>query len=332
MADAAVPGFTASPELEAKLNALDDHLEPIKEELQEKDESKDVKEETSEENETVEETEEGEEGSESKEAESDNEESSDEKADEDEGYTIDDGDDSEDDEVVVSESKTEVETVNRADLTPEQNYILNNLAPLTVKGRIGEGELQEFTVYAPEQLPVGFNYEDQREMSIANKTFALMEQKAIELQNEFRTQETQKSAQQFKELEDNADRADINKLQLEGELPKFKTAPDSKDFEKDPATVEIQSILDYKEELNKRYLDEYNAGRPYKHVGFEEAYYMYRRQNPKVDPKVQAEDNAREGIARRTSNTKGRAIDNKPRVSRGMSSRDLDLYLENLDI
>jgi len=322
MADAAVPGFTASPELEAKLNALDDHLEPIKEELVE-DEPKDVEEETEQEDEAVEQAEETAEEVESEEAESSKEA--------DDGYTIDD-EEEEAEEVVVSESKQEVETVSRADLTPEQNYIIDNLPPLTVRGKVGDGEIQEYTVYSPEQLPSGFQYVDQREMSIANKNFALMEQKAVQLQNDFRAQETTKAANEFKTLEDNADRADINRLQKEGELPKFRTAPDSPDFEKDPATVEIQAILDFKESLNQRYLNEYNAGRPYRHVGFEEAYAMYRRQNPKVDPKVQAEDAERENIARRTSNTKSRAMDSKPRVTRGMSSRDLELYLEGLEL
>ena len=331
MADAAVPGFTASPDLEAKLNALDDHLQPIKEELVE-DEPKDVEEEAAEENETADESEEEQKESESAETETDNEESSDEEVDEDEGYTIDDEENSEADEVVVAESKQEVETVNRSDLTPEQNYIIDNLPPLTVRGRVGENELQDYTVYSPEQLPSGFEYVDQREMSIANKNFALMEQKAVQLQNDFRAQESTKAANQFKVLEENADRSDINRLQKEGELPKFKTAPDSPDFEKDPATVEIQAILDFKESLNQRYLNEYNAGRPYRHVGFEEAYAMYRRQNPKIDPRVQAEDSEREKIARRTSNTKSRAMDSKPRVTRGMSSRDLELYLEGLEI
>ena len=125
-----------------------------------------------------------------------------------------------------------------------------------------------------------------------------LDQRANELQNEYRAQETNKSVQAFKELEDNSDRADINELQKEGELPKFKTAPNDPKFESDPATVEIQAILDFKEAMNNRYMEEYNAGRPYRHIGFMEAYAMYRRQNPKVDPKVQAEDNERKGIAR----------------------------------
>jgi hypothetical protein len=325
MADAAIPGFTASPELEAKLNALDDNLNPITKDIIENEE--DTTEETTEENEATDEVEKEQEVDESEEASNDNEESSDE-----EGYTIDD--EAEDEvEEVVAKTPTETQTVDRSELTTEQQYILNNISPIKVRGSIGvDGEVQEYEVLSPEQLPQGFHYVDQREMSIANKNFALLENKALELQNQFRTQETNKAAQQFRELEDNADRADINQLQKEGELPRFKAAPDSKDFDKDPATVLIQEILDFKETLNNRYMEEYNAGRPYRHLGFQEAYAMYRRQNPKVSPEQQAEDNERKGLARRTTNTKSRSQPDRPKITRGMTSRDLDSYLENLDI
>lgn len=323
MADAAIPGYTASPELEAKLDSLDDNLNPISKEVVE-DEPKDAKEETEQKNEAVEQVEEAQEADKSQEGEDDSSES------EDEGYTIDD--ESEDNEEVVAETPTQTETVKRSDLTPEQQYILDNITAIKVRGSVGDGPVQEYEVLSPEQLPNGFNYVDQREMSIANKNFALLESKAVELQNDFRSQESAKAAQQFKELEDNADRADINELQKEGELPKFKTAPDSKDFEKDPATVMIQEVLDFKENLNQRYMDEYNAGRPYRHVGFMEAYAMWRRQNPKVSPEQVAEDAERKNIARRTSGTKSRTAPPKPNVTRGMTSRDLDRYLENLDI
>jgi len=325
MADANIPGFTASPELERKLNALDDNLNPITKELVENED--DATEKTTEENEAVDETEEEQEVVESEEASDDSEESNDEEN----GYTIDD--DSDDEEEVVAETPTETQTVNRSDLNPEQQYILDNIRPIKVRGSIGvDGEVQEYEVLSPEQLPQGFHYVDQREMSIANKNFSLLENRALELQNDFRTQETTKAAQQFRELEDNADRADINELQKEGELPKFKAAPNDPNFEKDPATVLIQEILDFKEDMNNRYMEEYNAGRPYRHIGFQEAYAMYRRQNPKVSPKQQAEDNERKGIARRTSNVKSRSQPERAKVTRGMSSRDLDIYLENLDI
>jgi hypothetical protein len=322
MADAAVPGFTASPEFQAKLDSLDDQLNPVTEELVD-EKPKDEAEETAEEQEET--------PVESQEA--DETEESAEESEEGEGYTIDGDEDEEEaeEEVPVAVTPDQVQTVNRADLTPEQNYLLDNLRPITVRGYVGDGELQEFQVLAPEQLPVGFKYVDERESSIAIKSFNMLEQRATELQNEFRNQQTAKVANEFKKREDDADRYDIGQLQRSGDLPKFRTSPNDKNFEQDPGVVMVQEILDFKETLNERYMQEYNAGRPYKHIGFEEAFAMWKRQNPSVDPKVGREDAERESVARRTSKTQSKSAEGTSRKRGAMNSRELEMYLEGLD-
>lgn len=321
MADAAVPGFTASPELQAKLDSLDDQLNPVGEELiddKPKDEAEEAPDEQEEAPIEAEEASEGEESS--------------EESEEDEGYTIDgDEEDAEEDEIEVATTPDQVQTVNRAELTPEQSYILDNLQPIVVRGYVGDGELQEFTVLAPEQLPVGFKYVDERESSIAIKNFNLLEQRATQLQNDFRNQQTQKMANEFKTREDDADRYDIGQLQRSGELPKFRLTPDNKNFESDPGVKMVQEILDFKEAMNERYMREYDAGRPYKRIGFEEAFAMWKRQNPGVNPKVGIEDAEREQVARRTSKTKGKSAEGTNRRRGAMSSRELEMYLEGLD-
>lgn len=323
MADAGIPGFTASPELQAKLDSLDDQLNPVSEELIDEKPKDEAEEESEKQKETPVESEEA----------SETEESS-EEFEEDEGYTIDGDEDEEEleEEVPVATTPDQVQTVNRADLTPEQNYLLDNLRPITVRGRIGDGELQEYKILAPEQLPSGFKYEDEREASIAMKNFTLLEQQATQLSNDFRNQQTQKIANEFKKREDDADRYDIGQLQRSGDIPKFRTDPNDKNFENDPGVKLVQDILDFKEALNQRYMQEYDAGRPYKRIGFEEAYAMYKRQNPGVNPKVSEEDAERESVARRTSKTAGKSAESRSKRPGRMDSRALQAYLENLDI
>ena len=246
------------------------------------------------------------------------------------GYTIDEDEEEEPEPELEGVTPEQVAALN-----PEQKYILDNLKPITVRGSVGDGQVQSYEVYDPSQLPAGFNYLDQRELSVANKAFGMLESEATRLQNDFRGQQSTKVAAEFKKREDAADRQDIGKLQREGDIPKFKAQPNSKDFAEDPASVLIQSVLDFKEETNNRYLEEYNAGRPYKHIGFEEAFEIYQRKNPtKGNAEQRQEDAARKQIAKRTSKARGsesNSAPNKPRVHSGMSSRDLDNLIDRLD-
>lgn len=315
------PGLVLEPELQAKLDGLDDHLEPITKDL--KEDEKPKEEDTPSEDKKDSEVEEKEEQTDEDKGSEDEPESEEEKP-EDEGYAIDeDGEDE-------PETPTD-KTPEKSQLSPEQQYIIDNLQPITVRGVVGTDEkVQEFKVYSPEQLPQGFKYVDDRELSTANKAFSMLENKAVELQSDYRNQETQKSAKAFKENEDNADRADIGRLQREGDLPKFKLQPNDSKFAEDPASKMIQDILDFKDKKNEQYLEEANAGRPYKHIGFEEAFYMYRRENPTDNPAQKKEDAERKDIAKRTTGTRGSSnAPKKATVHSGMNSLDLERLIED---
>lgn len=319
-----VPGFTANdiPGLEEKLSGLGDDLQPsdklVEDKKDEPAESEEKSEEIEEDKKPTEEnksTEESEEGS----------ETSDESGD---GYTIDD----EEDKSEEQESDAPTEAAEQSQLTAEQQYILKGISPITVKGTVGDDKVQEFKVYSPEQLPQGFKYVDDRESATANKNFSLLENQAEKLQNDFRTQENTKSAKAFKEAEDTADRADIGRLQRDGELPRFKIDSNDPKFAEDPAAVLIQEVLDFKDEKNQQYLKESQAGRPFRHIGFEEALLMYQRSKPaKVDTAQDKEDKEREALAKRTSGTTGTKYtdESKPRVHSGMGSMDLDALIES---
>jgi hypothetical protein len=327
--DTAIPGFTASPALQQKLDSLDDHLQPIvnKGDLVEDDDSKPTEEEAKDDN--VSEDEKPEEG---KEAESEPTEESEEASEDDEGYAIDGDGEADEEDNVEEPDQPEQSSVDTTNLTPEQRYIIDKVTPLaiTVRGVVGDGELKEYKVLAPEQLPQGFRYVDEREASIANKQFALIENEATRFQNEYRNQQSQKQTQDFVARENAADTADIGRLQREHVIPMFKLQQNDPNFENDPGVKLVQEVLDFKEQKNNQYSKEYNAGRPFKHIGFEEAFLMYQREHPESDSLQKAEDQARKDQARRTKSTKGTptAEVKKVTVHSGISSRDLDALIE----
>jgi len=328
-----VAGFTAPPDLQAKLDSLDDNLQPIEKDLREDDKSAEVsEEENSKENEDSEQIEETAEDNESEENESSDESKDSDESDTEDGYTIDEGEE-DDEEEVASNSTQEAKVAEN--LTPEQQYILDNVKSIKVRGYVGDSEkLEVFDILAAEQLPDGFKFVDDKERTLAINGFNQLEQKAVQLQNDYRNQESRKASQEFQQREDSADRQDIGSLQRNGEIPKFKADPDSKSFENDPAVQYVQEILDYKEAKNDQYLQEYNAGRPYKHIGFEEAYRMFKAANPnKGDTALAKEDADRKSLAKRTGKAKGTSS-NEPKQNKpqsGMTSRDLDNLIENLD-
>lgn len=319
--DDVVPGLVLEPSLEAKLDNLDDNLNPISEDLKEDEKPEDKSEEDTPEVE--------EEEPEDKEDEPEQPEESDKKTGtEEDGYTIDEGE-----EEVEKPTDTPQEDAALGDLNPEQKYIIDNLQPITVRGTIGTSEdVKEYKVYSPEYLPQGFKFVDDREMSAASKSFSMLEQRATQLQSDYRGQETQKAATDFKQREDAADRQDIATLQRAGEIPRFKAERDSADFDKDPGVQLAQEVIDFKEAQNAKYLEEYNAGRPYKHIGFEEAFRIYQRQNPtKSNPAQEKEDKERKDIANRTSKTNGTTSKGErptAQVHSGMTAMDLENLIE----
>lgn len=252
-------------------------------------------------------------------------------ADDDEGYSIDEieSDDSDDDKPAPVETPKPTDT-----LSAEQKYIVDNLAPIKLRGVVGDSEdVKEYTVYDPSQLPPGFRYLDDRDRDMAGKAFGAMEQRALQLQNDFRGQEGKKAQQAYKEQEEKADWSDIAALQKQGELPKFKLKPDDPKFDEDPTSVLIDKVLDFKDELNNKYLEDYNNGKPYRHVGFEDAYAKYLKQNPPVKKTAEEvkEDKDRKDLAKRTRGTNGTGAKGGEKPVVLGSKRDIDNYIESLE-
>ena len=325
-----IPGLTLSPSLDAKLNALDDNLQPIeKEEVK----SEDIPaEETVEKNDTTEEVKEELEVDESDETAEDTEEVDDkedaEEPAEDNAYTIDEGDEEEEDAEPAPTNSTQA---SPNQFTAEQQYILDNISPIRVRGEV-DGKVNEYEVLAPDQLPQGFKFLDDRDMALATKSFAMLETKAEQLQNDYRNQASVKAGQEFKAREDAADRQDIGELQRSGDIPKFTTPANDPKFDQDPGVQLVQDILDFKESQNQKYMDEYNAGRPYKHIGFEEAFRMFKQTQPaKANPAQVKEDAERKNVAKRTTGSKSNKDDTPRQRPVLRNSRDIDSFIENLD-
>lgn len=329
--DQPVAGFSATPDLQAKLDSLDDNLQPLNEEIKNDKAEIEAEEIAEEKDEAVEEAENTEDEAESSETEpTEGEESKDSKDDGEDGYTIDDGDEEEKEAPTTS---TEIKQPSQ--LTAEQQYIIDNISPFKVNVILPGKETAEVVeIYTSEQLPDGFKYASQKDADYSMMNSIQNDRKAEQLTQDFRNQESQKAAKEFKIREDNADRQDIGNLQRDGDIPRFKLEPNDPKFDSDPGVKLVNDVLKFKEEVNQRYMDEYNSGRPYKHIGFEEAFRLYKYKNPDtVDVALQEEDNARKAIAKRTS--KSRGSDSQPsqrtKVRPGMTSRDLDNLIENLD-
>jgi hypothetical protein len=343
-ADAPEPlDMTGDAALDAKLAALDDDLNPIdpaNDPLAKKDEDEEVEE--AEDEAEVDEQPEAEEADEA-----DEKEEADKPEDEEDGYILDEED------KLAAEAASK-ETTQPVALEPKDQYILNGIkdAAVTVRGVVGDSqEVKEYKVLMPEQLPAGFRYIDDREQSIANKAYTLIEQEARRLDTEYAAKQNQTSTNDFTARENLTERQDASALQKAGEIPSFKKNPDlpygfdSSNYRnvinllaenKDEAAVLIKDVLDFKDKQNDKYAREYNAGRTYKHIGFDEAYQLFRRQNPtQSNPAQVKEDKARHQLAKRTGNTKGASATKqvaKPHIKQGMTSRELDDYIESLDI
>lgn len=255
-------------------------------------------------------------------------------SDEDEGYSIDEAEGEQDDSDKEDKQPEEQRQVDQNDLTPEQKYIVDNLRPLKIRGMVGDSdEVKEFEVYDPVQLPQGFKYIDDRDRDVAGKAFNQMENRAQQLLNDYRGQESQKAAKAFKEAEERADWQDIADLQRSGDLIKFKVKPSDAKFDQDPASQLIEKVLDFKDSINADYLEKANAGAPYRHIGFEDAYRRYVRENPqqgRTDDEKK-EDTERKELAKRTRGAQGDDARNTSKAPRLSNKQDIDTFIDSLD-
>lgn len=239
-------------------------------------------------------------------------------------FTADDGIETEE---VPAKEQTPTDN-NGVALSPqEQKYIADNIGePLIIRGMRGDKEV-ELKVYAPEQIPADFKFSNDQQMLAAQTAFVRMENKAQSLLGGFRNEASQTQARDFEVRENEGIRQDVAELQKAGDFPKFTVKPGDVGFDETPEANEMAEVLGIMTQRNDQYLKEYNQGRPYRHIGFREAYVEYQAKQPaKVKDAAQdKEDTERKAVADKIGTNQGLSASKlmKPTVRSGTSVNDI---------
>lgn len=215
--------------------------------------------------------------------------------------------------------------------TAEQKYVVDNIGePLIIRGTRGQGDDAkevELKVFDPTQIPRDFTFGSQADLLAAQQGFGRLETKAQQLLGNFRNQQSQTQAQDFDKRENEGIRQDVAELQKDGLFPKFKIQPGQRGFDDDPAARQMAEVLDIQTKTNNQYMAEYQQGRPYKHIGFKEAFDDYQKLNDskKQDKAQKNEDTERKEIADKVGTGRGLSASKivRPTVRHGTTTRDI---------
>lgn len=219
-------------------------------------------------------------------------------SDDDEGYYADEGlDDGEDYEPVQPTQQTPTTTNDMG------QWILENLPSIQVVGE-RNGKVVNLEVKRAEDLPRDFQFASEYDRQIFQQNIADQTTRAYRLAEQWNNNQQASEAQRFSQQEDRDIQTDIADLQREGELSKFKHSPTDRRFNDDPAVQETQEVLDfYNNENQRRFEESQRNGRLFNRISFKDAYYLYRRVNPKDSPEQKQRDNVRKAQSRKTANT-----------------------------
>jgi len=243
----------------------------------------------------------------------------------------DEGEFTADDALEVEEPKTpETAPTDAAGvvLSPaEQKYVVDNIGePLLIRGMRGDKEV-ELRVYDPTQIPKDFQFGSQADLLAAQQGFTRLENKAQQLLGNFRNQQSQAQTADFERRENEGIRQDVAELQRDGDFPKFKIQPGQKGFDDDPAAKQMAEVLEIMTKTNDQYMAEYQQGRPYKHIGFKEAFDIQQRLGDahKKESAQKQEDEERKQIASKIGSGAGYSANKviKPTVRPGTTTRDI---------
>lgn len=226
----------------------------------------------------------------------------------------------------------------------EQKYIADNIGePIVIRGIRGEGENAkevEIKAYSPADIPADFKFANDQQLVAAQTGFQSLEQKANQLLGNYRQNQSTQAAQDFERRENEGIRQDVADLQKEGKFPKFTVRPGEQGFDDSPEAKQMAEVLGIMAERNETYLKQYEQGRPYKHIGFTEAFEIWERQSPerqkarKADEDQDKEDQERRARApERSDSNRGMSASNivKPTIRPGTTTRDILNRIENED-
>lgn len=241
-----------------------------------------------------------------------------------------------DDALEVDEKTTEPEApatdASGIQLSPaESKHITDNIGdPLVLKGMVGDKEV-EIKAYTPDDIPADFKFANDAQMIAAQNGFQRLEQKAEQLLGNFRQNQSQEQARDFERRENEGIRADVADLQKEGRFPKFKVQPGADGFDDSAEAKLMQDVLNVMTEKNELYFKQYQQGRPYKHIGFAEAFDIFERTNPdrvaqrQADKDQEQEDKDRKKVSDKVGTGGGEPAYNiqKPTIKSGTTINDI---------
>lgn len=221
-------------------------------------------------------------------------------------------------------TKVETAPVNTDGLNDEAKYIVDNLPLMVARIKDGDG-IKELQVKSWTQLPESVEFATKRDELAFMNALTAQENRAQTLQNQFRQTKQSDDAQKFEKLEDDSVWEDVADLQKEGLISKFTGPKDNPAFKTDADADRMEAVVDYMKERNNQYLAEYQQGRPYRHIGFKEAFYMYDRQHPVTKPAQQKEDKNREEVANHMNVNRGLSAPEmkKPLIRQGTRLQDV---------
>lgn len=253
------------------------------------------------------------------------------KPDQEEGYLADEGDDQDEPDLPPAPRKPE-ESAKASNLTPEQQYIYDNLPTISVRG----ADNRVYNVKVDTELPEDFDFATKAEERTFYRNLSAQELNARELQGQFNQTAQAQQAQDFEARENESIRQDVADLQREGLMPRFKVKVTDPKFDTDPATKQMQEVLDVMSERNEQYLKEYQQGRAYRHIGFSEAFRLWERTSDtgKQQSQQRTEDGERKRVADRTKSSQGLSATEltKPVVRSGTRTQDILARIDAMDI
>lgn len=217
----------------------------------------------------------------------------------------------------------------------EQKYIADNIGePIIIRGVQGEGDNAkpvELKVYTPLEIPKDFKFTSDADMMSAQTGFQSLEQKANSLLGNYRQQQSDAAALDFERRENEGIRADLADLQKAGQFPKFTKRPGDEGFDETPQAKQMAEVIAIMQDRNSTYMKQYQQGRPYKHIGFAEAFELWQAKNPQVqaekkrDDDQKKEDQERKKAAEDGKSNRGSTGMNirKPTIRSGTTIRDI---------
>lgn len=224
---------------------------------------------------------------------------------------------------------------NNVQLSPaEQKYLADNIEqigePVVFTGKVGDKEVS-YKVYDVNQLPDAFVPDSVVAFNKGVSRINAMNDKAQSMLNDYRANQSQAQARDFEQRENEGIRLDVADLQKEGRFPKFKVAPGTPGFDDDPAAQQMAEVLKVMAERNQLYLEQFNQGRPYRHIGFTEAFDIWERSQPKTaakskeDAAQDKEDAERKRKAETSAANQGQNPNSmsKAVIPRGTTVRDI---------